>query len=128
MCKRYKGEVYLMNFPEENMQTKQQSAGKRLQVIRELIGLRREDFAEAFGLDFVRLRNIEQDKCKVSEFEFEQIGKRMPELLPWLAYAGEISIEQVKENNDTYMRLIAARLEAGSVKPKVMEQLTGKIK
>ncbi|TVZ39413.1 hypothetical protein P886_3817 [Alteromonadaceae bacterium 2753L.S.0a.02] len=117
-----------MAFKSTELQNVEQSAGKRLQVIRFLTGITREEFAEMFEFDITRLKNMEQDRCRVSEYEFRKIGERLPELLPWLAFAGEISLERIKANDDSLMRMIVARLESRSIKPQVLELLADKIK
>lgn len=103
-------------------------AGKRIQLIRGLMGITREDFAETFELDLTRLKNMEQGRCRVSDLEFERIGRRLPELLPWMAFGGTLVLEQMKKNTDAYMVLIVARIQSGAIKKTVMEQFKNKIK
>lgn len=89
--------------------------GERLQLIREIIGLTREEFSEILGIDQIRLKNMEQTKCRVAEDEFEKIGLHFPQLLPWLAYEGDITMESLKESDDRLIKLAVARIQAGQL-------------
>jgi plasmid maintenance system antidote protein VapI len=90
-------------------------AGERLQVMRELMGVTRVDFADMLGLDFFRLKNIEQKKCRMGEEEFAKIGAMFPEMLFWLTFEGDISLEELRNSPATLVRLIAAKIEAGQL-------------
>ncbi|MCO1336003.1 helix-turn-helix domain-containing protein [Microbulbifer sp. OS29] len=90
-------------------------AGDRLRVIRELMGLTRDEFAELLKMDYVRLRNVEQKRAKVSEFEYEQAGKLFPELIPYFAYEGDIVVSELAESEQELCRLMAAKIEAGQI-------------
>ncbi|WP_444894937.1 helix-turn-helix domain-containing protein [Microbulbifer sp. SSSA005] len=90
-------------------------AGDRLRVIRELMGLTRDEFAELLGFDYVRLRNVEQKRAKMAEFEYEQVGKMFPELIPYLTYEGNIVISELTASKEELCRLMAAKIEAGQI-------------
>src|SRR5690554_6069367 len=90
-------------------------AGTRVKAIRELTGFTRSDFAADLGMDFMRLRNVEQLKAKVSEDEFCAIGKAIPELIHYLVYGGIVHKAQLKDSDNAFARLIYARLEAGQM-------------
>ncbi|MCO1336004.1 helix-turn-helix domain-containing protein [Microbulbifer sp. OS29] len=90
-------------------------AGDRLKVIRELMGLTRDEFAELLKLDYIRLKNIEQKRAKVAEFEYEQFGQRFPELIPFFTYEGDIVISDLSASNERLCRLVAAKIEAGQI-------------
>ena len=89
--------------------------GERLKALREMIGLTREEFAEMLNLDFIRIRNIEQKKVRVAEDEFAKIGKMFPELLHWLTFEGNISLDDLKNSDEKLCRLVAAKIEAGQL-------------
>lgn len=90
-------------------------AGERVKALRELIGFTREDFADLLGIDFVRLRNIEQRKVRMAEEEFAVIGKSFPEMIHWIAYEGDISLDGLRNSEENLCRLIAAKYVAGQL-------------
>ncbi|MGH1374426.1 MAG: hypothetical protein ACRBBW_20480 [Cellvibrionaceae bacterium] len=90
-------------------------AGKRLQAIRELTGLTREEFAREYQIDLVRLKNLEQGKIRVAEDEYEKVGFSFPELSQWMMYEGPIDLEGLKESQNALCRLIGSKIEAGQL-------------
>jgi transcriptional regulator with XRE-family HTH domain len=90
-------------------------AGDRIKALRELVGITREEFANNLEIDFIRLRNIEQKKCRVSEDEIAKICAAFPEVGPWLAWEGDISLDSLKESQRALCKLIAAKIEAGQI-------------
>ncbi|MFS1525791.1 helix-turn-helix domain-containing protein [Microbulbifer sp. 2304DJ12-6] len=90
-------------------------AGERLKAIRELMGLTREEFANLLSLDMIRISNIEQKRAKVAEEEFEKVGQRFPELIPYLAYEGDIVLADLKASDEKLCALVAAKIEAGQI-------------
>ncbi|ABC33376.1 MULTISPECIES: helix-turn-helix domain-containing protein [Hahella] len=90
-------------------------AGDRLQGLRELIGLTQREFAELLGIDYFRLKNIEQQKARMAEDEFAQVGLLIPEMLHWVACESDISLSALQNSEAKLCRLIAAKIEAGQV-------------
>jgi transcriptional regulator with XRE-family HTH domain len=88
-------------------------AGERLRFLRELMGLTREQFANTIGIDFIRLRNMEQKRCRVGEDEFAKIGLLFPEIIPWIIFEGDINLELLKVSDQVLLHLVAAKIEAG---------------
>ncbi|WP_377516962.1 hypothetical protein [Microbulbifer taiwanensis] len=88
-----------------------------MKAVRELMGLTRNEFGELVGIDWVRLRNVEQLNAKMGEDEFAKIGQMFPELMPWLTYEGDIVMEDLKSSQEKLCRLIAAKIEAGQIPP-----------
>ena len=92
-------------------------AGERLKVVRDLMGVTRQDFADMLGIDFIRLRNVEQLRARMSEDEFAVIGEQFPELMPWLVYEGPVDLQALKDSQHHLCRLVAARIDAGQFPP-----------
>lgn len=90
-------------------------AGDRFKGLRELMGMTREEFAEVIGIDAPRIKNIELHRRKPNEDDFAAIGKTLPELLPWLVYEADISLDGLLQSESKWLRLIAARIEAGQI-------------
>jgi len=90
-------------------------AGQRLKGLRELMGLTREEFGEIVGIDWVRMKNIEQQKVRMAEDEFAKIGAMFPEVMPWLTYEGYIDVDDLKNSQENLCRLIAAKIEAKQI-------------
>ena len=88
-------------------------AGERLKFLRELMGLSREEFAQTIEIDVIRLRNMEQKRCRVCEDEFAKIGFLFPEIIPWFLFEGDINLELLKSSDKDLLRLVAAKIEAG---------------
>lgn len=90
-------------------------AGERVKVIRELMGITREDFAQVVNIEFIRLRNIEQGKVRMAEDEFAKVCSVFPEMMAWLTIEGEISLDSLKNSQQTLCKLMAAKIEAGQI-------------
>lgn len=90
-------------------------AGERFKGLRELMGMTRREFAEAVQIDEARIRNIELQRTKVNEDDFAKIGQLMPELLPWLTYEADITFDELAQSESKWLRLVAARIEAGQI-------------
>lgn len=92
-------------------------AGQRLKAIRELMGMTRDEFCELVGVEWVRLRNVEQLNAKMAEDEFAKIGRMFPELMPWLTYEGDIVVDDLRNSQEKFCRLVAAKIDAGQIPP-----------
>lgn len=90
-------------------------AAERLKGLRELMGLTRQEFADLVGIETSRIRNIELQRSKIHEEDFAAIGKTLPTLLPWLIYEADITLDELRESENRWLRLIAARIEAGQI-------------
>ncbi|WLQ14422.1 XRE family transcriptional regulator [Hahella aquimaris] len=88
-------------------------AGERLKGLREFAGLTRQDFSNVTNIELPRLTNIEKLRVKVSEDEFAKVGLLFPEVVQWLVFEGDISLEALRASEQKYCRLIAAKFEAG---------------
>ena len=91
--------------------------GKRLKGVRELIGFTAAEFAKVTGIEFNRLRNVEQGRARVCGEEYEAIGLVLPEIIPWLTYEGEISLKELKKSSHPLCRMITANIEVGRIPP-----------
>lgn len=89
--------------------------GKRIQFVRELLGMTRDEFAKASGLSFNRLNNIENLLAKVNEDEFYHLGRTMPEVLLFIASEGDINVPACRNSEHNLCRLLAARIDAGQL-------------
>jgi len=90
-------------------------AGERLKMVRELMGLTREEFAEDTGLNPVRLKNVEYFKVRMSELEYDAVIKTLPELACFVTHEGMISADRLRTSSNPRLRLIVSRLEAGDI-------------
>ncbi|WP_226648174.1 helix-turn-helix domain-containing protein [Microbulbifer variabilis] len=91
------------------------SAGGRLRIVREAVGLTQADFAKKLDLKTHQIKNIEYGTSRISEDVFAIIGREMPELLPWVVYGGTASIEQLRQSKSDFCKLLLARLDIGLV-------------
>lgn len=89
--------------------------GKRLQNMRKLMGLTREEFAELVEIKYDRLGNLENEKVRMSVDDLEQIVPHFPEFREWLAYEGEIDIYSLQKSQKDACRLAATLLIDGEV-------------
>jgi transcriptional regulator with XRE-family HTH domain len=87
-------------------------AGERLFIIRELLGLTREEFSDQIGIKYVRINNVEKLTAKANEEDFAQIGIHLPELLPFFAYEADIELDALKKSDSALCRLIAEKIES----------------
>ncbi|WP_444901721.1 helix-turn-helix domain-containing protein [Microbulbifer sp. SSSA007] len=91
------------------------SAGGRLRVVREAIGLTQANFAEKLGLKVYQIKNIEYGTSRIPEEVFAVIGRAMPELLPWVVYGGKVSFEQLAQSKSDFCQLLVVRINIGMV-------------
>lgn len=94
---------------------KQMSPGKRLQAMRELIGLSREDFGEIVGIGYNRLSSVENARVRMGVDEMEQVSEHFPEFKNWLAFEGEIDVEALKADQREMCQRIAKKLLSGEI-------------
>ena len=87
-------------------------AGTRIKAVRGLMGFTVDQFADLLGIKAIRLKNVELLRAKVSEEEYEEIGGRFPEVIPWLTYEGPLDLEALRNSQSEIMRLVAAKIEA----------------
>ena len=90
-------------------------AGERLRMVRELMGLTREEFAEDMGLSAVRLKNVEYFKVRMSELEYDAVTEAFPELSCFVTHEGAISADRLRASSNARLRLIISRLEANDI-------------
>ncbi|MCO1336414.1 helix-turn-helix domain-containing protein [Microbulbifer sp. OS29] len=90
-------------------------AGQRLQGMRELMGLTRDEFSDLLDIPWVRLRNVEQQKARMAEDEFAKIGQKFPEFMPWITYEGAIVVEDLRNSPEALCQLAAAKITAGQI-------------
>ncbi|WP_041598356.1 hypothetical protein [Hahella chejuensis] len=90
-------------------------AGERLKALRELAGFTRQEFSSITNIELIRLTNLEKLRARVAEDEYEKLGLLFPEVIPWFAYEGDISLEALRSSEQKLCRLIAARFEAGQI-------------
>lgn len=87
------------------------TAGARIRDVREMMGLTRQQFAELLKLDPTHIRNVELERSKLNQDDFAAIGQTLPELLPWLTYEADVSLEDLMQSQNKWLRLIAVRVE-----------------
>lgn len=85
--------------------------GKRLHTARELMGISRSDFAEMFGIRYLRLVTIENDRGRMSIDDLEPIARRFPELIHWLVLSEPLSAEKLHTSPNEHIRKLADNLE-----------------
>lgn len=86
------------------------TAGERIRITRELLGLTRDEFAHMFDLDPIRLRSVENGRSRASELEYQPLGLAMPELLHFLICETNISLKALEESDSKYCNLIAGSI------------------
>lgn len=89
------------------------TAADRIRIIRELMGLTRREFALLIGIRTDQLTNLEQKKAHVRAEHLELLGKKFPQLMPFLTYNGEITMSDILESDEAMLRAMAARIQAG---------------
>lgn len=89
--------------------------GERLKMVRVLLGLTQPQFAEHLGIDFLRVKNCEQLKIKVSETEYDALAIHYPELFPFFAHEGVINSEELRASKNARSRLIMSKFDAGDL-------------
>lgn len=99
----------------KGMQPMRTKGGDRLKAIRTLFGLSREEFSALIGVPFNRYCNVEQKRAKLGEDEISGVCRKFPEFTHWLAYEGAISLEALKNSDESLCRLVAAKVEANQV-------------
>jgi len=85
--------------------------GKRLQAARELMGISRSDFAAMFGIRYLRLVTIENDRGRMSIDDLEPIARRYPELIHWLVLSEPLSADKLIASENQDIRKLADNLE-----------------
>ncbi|AZZ94707.1 XRE family transcriptional regulator [Hahella sp. KA22] len=90
-------------------------AGERLKGLRELAGFTRQEFSNITNIELTRLTNLEKLKARVAEDEYEKLGLLFPDIIQWLAFEGDISLEALRVSENKLCRLLAARFEAGQI-------------
>ncbi|WP_299580854.1 helix-turn-helix transcriptional regulator [uncultured Microbulbifer sp.] len=91
------------------------SAGKRLRKVREAVGLTQADFATKLNIKVHQVKNIEYGTSRIQEEVFAEIGRLMPELLPWVVYGGKVSLEQLEQSKSDFCKLLVVRIGIGLV-------------
>lgn len=87
------------------------SAGKRLHLARELMGVSRSDFAEMIGIKYLRLVTIENERGRMSVEDLTSIVLLFPELLPWLVLETALNPVDLAKSDNQYIRALADNLE-----------------
>lgn len=89
--------------------------GERIRFIREMLGMTRDEFSKAMGINYSRLNNIEKLLAKVNEDEFYQIGRFMPEVLLFIACEDNLDMQACRNSENNLSRLLAARVDANQI-------------
>lgn len=87
------------------------SAGARLKIIREKLGLPREKFSELTGVGYLRLVTIENEKGRMSTDDLELVAKLFPELLHWLILGTAVKVETFEQSESLYLKKLALTLK-----------------
>ncbi|WP_299947173.1 helix-turn-helix transcriptional regulator [uncultured Microbulbifer sp.] len=95
------------------MEALAEKPGERLRIVRDALGFTQKEFSDALGLKSYQIRNIEYGRHRVTEEVFAAFGKAMPELLPWIAFGGTISVEQLRQSTGELSKLLVVRINIG---------------
>lgn len=87
------------------------TAGKRLQIARELMGISRSDFAEILGIKYLRLVTVENDRGRMSVDDLEQVVRLYPELLNWLVLSTPLDVTTLQKSTNKHIQMMADNLE-----------------
>lgn len=93
-------------------------AGERVRIVREILGLTREEFAHILGIDWVRLKSVEILTARVSEVEYEPLGETVPALIPFLIYEAKISLKALEQSDSTYCQVAASNIKINKLPKK----------
>jgi transcriptional regulator with XRE-family HTH domain len=96
------------------------SAGKRLHLARELMGISRSDFAEMVSIKYLRLVTIENERGRMSVEDLTSIVLLFPELLSWLVLETPLTPVDLAKSDNKFIRVLADNLETHGM-PEVKE-------
>ncbi len=89
-----------------------QSASDRIKWFRLAINYSQPEMADLLGIDFIRYKNIEQRKARVSELEFEPLCRQFKGLVHFFTYGGELDLEALRVSDEPLERLLVAAIES----------------
>jgi transcriptional regulator with XRE-family HTH domain len=75
------------------------TAGERLKGLRTLTGLTQKEFAAALGIDYDRLKNIEQHKQRMTDDVFAKACKQFPYFSRYLTFDGDVDFDEMKTDD-----------------------------
>lgn len=90
-------------------------AGRRLRVVRYLVGLTVSDMVSVLGFSSTkRYQNVESLHAKMNEEDFLTIYKSMPEILLFVLSGEPLSRKHLKKSK-TLLNTVPSRIDAGLV-------------
>jgi transcriptional regulator with XRE-family HTH domain len=100
---------------KEDKKVEKLQPGKRLQAMRALTGLTQAEFSEVVDIPLMRIKNLEANRARLKDSDFESVCSVFPEFAKWMTYEGDITLDDLKESQNKLCNLIAAKIEAGII-------------